>query len=388
MATVLQQTSPWIDADLAILQEHVARFLQRELVPRAERWQREKRTDREAWLKAGEAGLLCAGIPQKYGGGGGTYAHEAVIAQEVTRAGLGSSFGAGNSVSSSVVAHYILAYGTEQQKQKWLPRMARGELIGAIAMTEPGAGSDLQGVRTTARRVDGGYRIAGQKTFITNGQNADLIVVVAKTDVTSGAKGISLLVIEAALADGFRRGSNLQKIGMHGQDTSELFFDDAFVPEENLLGACEGAGFAQLMQQLAWERLIIALNAVVTMERAVELTADYVKQRRVFGQPLLAQQNTQFKLAECKTKATMGRLCVDQLMVRLLAGDLDPTIAAMAKLWTTEAEGQVVDECLQLHGGYGYMSEYEIARLYVDSRASRIFGGANEIMKLIIARTI
>jgi acyl-CoA dehydrogenase len=380
--------SPWIDDELRAWRDHVARFLQREFLPHADRWERERAIDRTAWHKAGEAGLLCAGIPEEHGGGGGSYAHEAVVAQEIAHVGLAGSFGAGNAVSSAIVARYILAYGTEAQKNRWLHRMAAGELIGAIAMTEPGAGSDLQSIKTNARKVAGGYRISGQKTFITNGHSADLVLVVAKTDTTDGAKGVSLLAIEAQQAEGLRRGRRLEKLGMHAQDTSELFFDDVFVPTDNLLGGEEGAGFTQLMQQLAWERLIIALDAVVAMERAVQMTTEYVKQRKAFGQPLLALQNTQFKLAECKTKATVGRVFVDQLMMRLLGGTLDPGVAAMAKLWTTETQGQVVDECLQLHGGYGYMTEYPIARLYADSRASRIYGGTNEIMKLIIARTL
>ncbi|MDB5429028.1 MAG: acyl-CoA dehydrogenase domain protein [Caulobacter sp.] len=377
-----------MDEELSILQDSVARFLRDEFVPHIERWDREQRVDRQAWLKAGAAGLLCASIPEEYGGGGGGYAHETVIAQEISRAGMGGGFGAGNGVSSALVAHYILAYASEDQKKTWLPKMAAGEMIGAIAMTEPGAGSDLQAVTTSARKVDGGYRINGQKTFISNGQNADLVVVVCKTDPKAGAKGMSLLALETAGAEGFRRGRNLSKIGMHAQDTSELFFGDVFVPDANLLGGDEGRGFFQLMQQLAWERLTCAFAAVVAMEQAVAVTSDYVKQRTAFGQPLMAQQNTQFKLAECKTKATVGRIFVDELMVRLLAGELDADVAAMAKLWTTEEQGWVVDQCLQLHGGYGYMTEYPIARLYADARVSRIFAGASEIMKLIIARTL
>lgn len=386
MSKTIQNTRE-LDDELQALGQHVARFLQREFVPQVERWERQRCIDRAAWHKAGEVGLLCAGIPQEYGGGGGTYAHEAVIAQEIARAGLAGSFGAGNAVSSAIVARYILEYGTAAQKNLWLPRMARGELIGAVAMTEPGAGSDLQNIKTVAHKVAGGYRINGQKTFITNGRSADLILAVVKTDASSAAKGVSLIAIEAENATGLRRGPPLEKIGMHAQDTSELFFDDVFVSSDNLLGA-EGAGFTQLMQQLAWERLIIAFDAVVAMERAVEITTAYVKERKAFGEPLFALQNTQFKLAECKTKATVGRILVDQLMTRLLAGELDPSVAAMAKLWTTEAQGQVVDDCLQLHGGYGYMTEYPIARLYADSRVSRIYGGANEIMKLIVARTL
>ena len=380
--------SPWIDDELAMLQDHVARFVAREFVPHADRWRQARQVDRAAWLKAGEAGLLCASIPEAYGGGGGTLAHEALIHQELTRAGLAGGFGAGNSVSSAIVAHYILAYGTEGQKQRWLPRMARGELVGAIAMTEPDAGSDLQGVRTTARPVDGGYRLNGQKTFISNGQTADLIVVVARTGDEPGAKGLSLVAVEAAGADGFRRGRKLEKLGMHAQDTSELFFDDVFVPAANLIGETPGRGFGQLMHQLAWERMIIALDATVNMERAVQLTVDYVRERKMFGKALIEFQNTEFVLADAKTEATVARTLVDALMVRLLAGELDAATAAMAKLWTTETQCKVIDACQQLFGGYGYMAEYPITQLYADARVSRVYGGASEVMKLIIARTL
>ncbi len=379
--------SPWIDDELILLQDHVARFLQREFVPHAVRWRKEGRVDRAAWLKAAEAGLLCASIPEAYGGGGGTWAHEAVINQELARAGLAGGFGAGNSVSSAIVAHYILAYGTEDQKQRWLPRMARGEVIGAIAMTEPDAGSDLQGLRTLARPVDGGYRLSGQKTFISNGQTADLIVVVARTG-EAGARGLSLLAVETDDAEGFRRGRALEKLGMHAQDTSELFFDDVFVPTGNLIGEAPGAGFVQLMHQLAWERMIIALTAAVNMERAVDLTVDYVRSRKLFGKALIEFQNTEFVLASAKTEATVARTFVDAMMVRLLAGNLDPATAAMAKLWTTETQCRVIDACQQLFGGYGYMADFPIAELAADARVSRIYGGASEVMKLIIARTL
>lgn len=379
---------PWMDEEMLMLQDAAARFMQKEMVPNIEKWEKQGHVDRDAWLKAGEAGLLCAAIPTQYGGGGGTLGHEATIYQEIVRAGLSGGFGAGHSVSSGIVAHYILAYGTEEQKQTWLPAMARGEIIGAIAMTEPGAGSDLQGIRTTARKVDGGYAISGSKTYISNGQCADLILVVAKTDPDAGAKGISLLAVEPSKAEGFKRGRNLEKLGMHAQDTSELFFDECIVPEDNLLGGTPGRGFVQLMQQLAWERLVIALSATVAMESAVAITTEYVKQRPMFGQRLWDFQNTQFKLAECKTLATVARTFVDALMVRLLNGDLDPAVAAMAKLWGTEQQGKVVDECFQLFGGNGYMCEYPISRLYVEARIARIFGGSSEVMKLIVSRTL
>lgn len=379
--------SAWIDEELALLRAQVTRFAERELAPHAARWEKARCVDRDAWLAAGRAGILCASIPEAYGGGGGTKAHEAVIAEALIQAGVGGGFGIGNSVSSGIVAHYILAYGNEAQKRRWLPPMARGELIGAIGMTEPSAGSDLKSIRTTARRDGEAYVIDGQKTFISNGQNCDLIVLVAKTDPKLGAKGVSLIVVETASCVGFRRGKNLDKVGLHAQDTSELFFTDARVPAENLLGV-EGQGFAQLMEQLAWERLIVALDATVMMERAVAITTAYVRDRAAFGQTLMAFQNTQFKLAECKTKAVIARTFVDDLMTKILAGDGDPVTAAMAKFWTTEALGEVADTCVQLHGGYGYMAEYEIGRLWADARVMRIYGGANEIMKSIVARAL
>ncbi|WP_174286233.1 acyl-CoA dehydrogenase family protein [Sphingomonas bacterium] len=380
--------SPWIDDELAMLQEHVARFIEAEFTPHVPRWRKDRMMDRAAWLKAGEAGLLCASIPEIYGGGGGSYAHEAVIHQEMTRAGHGTGFGVGNSTSSAVVAHYILAYGTEDQKQRWLPKMAQGELIGAIAMTEPQGGSDLKALRTTARRVAGGYQINGQKTFISNGQNANLVTVVARTGDEPGARGLSLIVVETDQADGFRRGRNLDKLGMHTQDTSELFFDDVFAPSSNLIGELPGQAFSQLMHELAWERMLVSLDATVNMERAVELTVDYVRTRNIFGKTLMDFQNTQFVLADAKTQATVARTFVDGMMVRLLAGELDGPTAAMAKLWTTETQCRVIDACQQLFGGYGYMSEYPIAQLFADARVSRVYGGASEIMKVIIARAL
>ena len=380
-------TSPWMTEELTLLADSVARFAQRELTPHAARWNAERRVDRSAWLKAGEAGILCVSIPAEYGGGGGDRRFDAVVGAELGRAGVGGGFGTGVGVSCSLVAHYILRYGTETQKRAWLPGMASGGIIGAVAMTEPGAGSDLQNIRTTARRDNDSYVINGQKTFISNGQNCDLVVVAAKTG-TGGAKDVSLIVVEPAKAPGFRRGRNLDKVGMHAQDTSELFFDDVQVPAENLLGEGEGRGFVQLMQELAWERLSCALGAVTSMERAVEVTADYVKQRNAFGKPLMAFQNTQFRLAECKTKAVIARSFTDDLMVKLMAGELDPVTAAMAKWWTTQSLTEVADECLQLHGGYGYMNEYPIAQIWADARVTKIFAGTNEIMKMLIARSL
>lgn len=381
----MMQRSPWIDDELDLLRDQVAKFLVREFAAQAERWSQQGFVDRAAWRKAGENGLLCASIPAAYGGGDGNWGHEAIIAQEVARAGLNGGFGVGNMVSSGIVAHYILAYGNEAQKQRWLPKMAQGEYIGAVAMTEPSAGSDLKAIKTTARKADGRYLVNGAKTFVSNGQQADLVIVVAKTDPAAGRDGISLLMLETRDAPGFQRGRALEKVGLHAQDTSELFFDDVRIPQENLLGT-EGNGFAHLTEQLAWERLSIALICTAEMERAVEITTAYAKERSLFGGKLFDLQNTQFKLAECKTLAAVTRSFVDGAMVAHLAGGLRPDQAAMAKWWASDALGKVADECLQLHGGYGYMSEYPIARIWADARIARIYGGSNETMKSIIAK--
>jgi acyl-CoA dehydrogenase len=378
-------TSPWMNDELEALGDATRKFFVKEFAPNEDRWWKQGHIDRDAWKKAGEMGLLCASIPVEYGGGGGSFAHEAVITFEMVR-GLISSFG--NNVHSGILAHYILAYGTEEQKQRWLPKMATGEMVGAIAMTEPGAGSDLQGVRTTAVRKGDEYVINGSKTFITNGWLADLICVVAKTDPTQKGKGISLVMVETKDLPGFKRGRILEKIGQKGQDTAELFFDDVRVPVENLLGGVEGRGFAHLMQQLPQERMLIAIGAVAAMERAVEETVAYTKQRKAFGQSLYEMQNTRFKLAECATMAKIGRTFVDDCIVKALNKDLDLPTAAMAKWWTTDAANKVIDECVQLHGGYGYMMEYPIARMYANARVNRIYGGANEIMKELIARSL
>jgi acyl-CoA dehydrogenase len=375
--------------DVAQFQDSVRKVFEREFAPLEERWRKQHLADRSVWRQAGEMGLLLSSVPEQYGGAGGTFAHEAVVAYEQARA-LVNSFSI--NVHSGIVAHYLLAYGSEAQKQRWLPKMATGELVAAIAMSEPGAGSDLQAVRTSARleRASSGdvYVIDGAKTFITNGHHADLVCVVAKTDAARGAKGVSLLMVETADLPGFRRGRLLEKIGQHGQDTAELFFDGVRVPAANLLGDEEGQGFRQLMQQLARERLLIAIGAVGMMQRAIDETLAYVAQRQVFGEPLLAMQNTRFKLAECQTDATITQTFVDMCIERQLAGTLDVPTAAMAKWSSTDKLCRIVDECLQLHGGYGYMTEYPIARLYADVRVLRILGGANEVMKELIARSM
>lgn len=378
-------TRPWMNEELEMLRDTARRFFQRECVPHDARWREQHHADRDIWTKAGAAGLLCASIPEEYGGGGGSFLHEAVICEEQMSA-MAQCFS--NNVHSGIVAHYLLAYGSEAQKRRWLPRMATGELVAAIAMSEPGAGTDLQRIKTQARRDGGVYRVSGSKTFITNGLHAGLVVVAVKTGAGEGSKGISLLVVETEGQAGFRRGPLLDKMGQKTLDTVELFFDDAPVPAENLLGNEEGRGFAQLMQQLPQERLLIAVGAVATMQRAIDETLAYVRERQVFGAPLLAMQNTRFKLAECQTQATVARSFVDDCIARLGRGELDVPTAAMAKWWTTDTCCRIVDECLQLHGGYGYMNEYPIARLYADVRVGRIYGGANEVMKEIIARSL
>ena len=380
-----QSKRAWMDADLEMLRDTARRFFERECVPHEVRWTALHHADRDIWNKAGAAGLLCASIPEEYGGGGGSFLHEAVICEEQAGA-MVAAFS--NNVHSGIVAHYILAYGTEAQKQRWLPRMATGELVAAIAMSEPGAGTDLQRIKTSAVRNGDDYAINGSKTFITNGHHANLVVVAVKTDAAAGAKGVSLVVVEVDGLAGFRRGRILEKLGQKTLDTAELFFDTVRVPAESLLGGEEGKGFTQLMQQLPQERLLIAVGAVATMHRAIAETTAYVRQREVFGKPLMALQNTRFKLAECQTQATVARSFVDDCIARLLRGELDVPTAAMAKWWTTDTNCRIVDECLQLFGGYGYMTEYPIARLYADVRVGKIYGGANEVMKEIIARAM
>ena len=375
----------WMSEDLVLLEEQARRFMQAEFVPHLDKWHDDHMYPREVWTKAGEAGLLCASMPEEYGGAGGTFAHEAIINREYSLAGF-DTFGA--PLHSGIVAPYILHYGTDEQKKRWLPKLATGELVGAIAMTEPGTGSDLQGVRATAVKSGNRYVLNGSKTFITNGQHANLIVVVAKTDPKERAKGISLMVVETDDAPGFRRGRKLKKLGMDSADTSELFFDDVSLPTENLLGTEEGQGFTQLMNELPQERLIVALHAVAMMERALALTVDYVKQRKAFGKAIIEFQNTQFELADIKTETTVGKVFIDHCIERHIAGQLDTVTASMAKTWATDMLGKVTDRCLQLFGGYGYMDEYPISRLYRDARVMRIYAGTNEIMKLVIARSL
>ena len=375
----------WYDEeDINIFREAVYNFYKNEMAPHSERFREQKHVDREFWNKAGETGLLNCAIPEEYGGGGGDYRHEMIIMEELTRAGVD---GFGLSLHNAIVAPYILHYGTEEQKQKWLPRMASGELVGAICMSEPGTGSDLQNVKTNAKKDGNGWVINGSKTFITNGGTANLLIIVADTG-GEGKHSKSLFVVETDDLEGFRRGQVLDKVGHDAADTAELFFDDMKVPADSLLGPETGHGFIQLMKELPQERLNIAVQGVIHMEEALRETIEYVKERKAFGKRIIDFQNTQFELAECKTLVHVAKTFTYDCAEKHLRGELDATLASMAKYWVTDIECQVIDRCLQLFGGYGYMNEYRIGRMYRDARVQRIYGGTNEIMKMLIARSL
>ena len=369
--------------DHVLFRDSFRKFLENEVVPFHDKWEEQGYVDREVWLKAGANGFLCTSMPEEYGGAGADKIYSMIMMEEVARA---NATGLGFGLHSEIIAPYILHFGSEEQKKNYLPKMARGEVIGAIAMTEPGAGSDLQGVKTTAIRNGDHYVVNGSKTFITNGWHADLVILVAKTNPNAGAKGTSLLLVERGMA-GFEKGKRLKKVGMKAQDTSELFFDNVKVPVSNLLGQ-ENQGFIYLMQELPWERLQIAISGVANAQAAIDWTLDYVRQRKVFGTTVSAYQNTRFKLAELQTEVQVAQVFVDKCMELLVAEKLDTATASMAKYWVSDLQCKVIDECVQLHGGYGYMLEYPIARAYVDARVQRIYGGTNEIMKEVITRSM
>lgn len=376
--------SSWSTDDHEMFRDSVRRLVETEFMPNRDRWIEQGYMEPEYWIKAGEVGLLCADIPTEYGGAGCDFGFDIIGYEEMQR-GCVSSFGSG---IQSIVAHYLMVYGTDEQKHRWLPKMATGEIISAIAMTEPGTGSDLQAVKTTAIRDGDDYVINGSKTFITNGYNANLICVVAKTDPTEGSKGVSLVFIETDDLKGFSRNKPLKKLGMKGQDTSELFFEDCRTPVSYVLGGIEGQGFYQLMAQLPRERLIIAAVSVAAMEAALDQTIAYVKERRAFNKSIIEFQNTKFKLAEQKTQTKIARVFLDHCIEELIKGTLDAETASMAKWWCSEKQFELVNECLQLHGGYGYMMEYPIAHYFADSRVQMIYGGTNEIMKELISRSL
>ncbi|MCJ0763517.1 acyl-CoA dehydrogenase family protein [Variovorax terrae] len=375
------------NADHEAFRDGFRRFMEKEIAPHHEAWEEQGYVDREVWRKAGRHGYLCMTMPGEYGGSGAEKLYSVVQMEELARAGFS---GIGYGLHSEIVAPYILHYGTEAQKKKYLPALASGEMVGAIAMTEPAAGSDLQGVKSTAvRQPDGSYLLNGSKTFITNGWHADLVIVVAKTNPAAGAKGTSLLLVERGMK-GFEKGKRLKKLGLKAQDTSELFFDNVQVPADHLLGgeAFENKGFICLMEQLPWERLQIAIGAVAAAQAAIDWTVAYVKERKVFGQPVASYQNTRYTLAELQTEVQVARVFVDKCCELIAHDKLDTATASMAKYWCSDLQCKVMDECVQLHGGYGYMWEYPITRAYADARVQRIYGGTNEIMKEVIARGI
>jgi acyl-CoA dehydrogenase len=378
------KVSPWMDDDLEIFRDAVVRFVDAEMVPNDEQWRKQQHVGHDIWRKAGETGLLCTDISADYGGIGGDFRHEAILYEETSRRGI-SGFGQG---VHSICAHYLINHGTEEQKRRFLPRMASGELIGAIAMSEPAAGSDLQGIRTRAVREGDDYLINGSKIFISNGFLAGLIALVVKTQPGEGAKGTSILMVETKDLAGFKVGRILDKMGMKAQDTSELFFENVRVSAANLLGGAEGQGFFQLMSDLPYERALIAVVGVAAMEGALAETVRYVKERKAFGKSIAEFQNTKFKLAELATKTHVARVFVDDIIAKVVAGTLDTVTASMAKYWVSDMQQEVIDECLQLHGGYGYMNEYLVCRMFADARVQRIYGGTNEIMKEVISRAL
>ena len=374
------------EEEIAIFADAVGKYYaQHAPEQRIHKWREDGQVEREFWREAGAAGLLGVSVPTEYGGHGGDFRHDMVVIDQQAKHGV-EGFGA--SLHNTIILPYLVRHGTEEQKLKYLPRLVTGDLVSAIAMSEPDAGSDLQSIKTTALKDGNGYRLNGSKTWISNGQLADFIIVVAKTDPNEGAKGISLLLLETDGAEGFQRGKKLDKIGLDAQDTSELFFDNVFIPADNLLGGIEGRGFYQLMGELPQERLVIAMGAMTGIEKALDVTVEYVKNRKAFGKTIWDFQNTQFTLADLKARGTAARVFVNDCIAKLLEGKLDVATASMAKYWVTELQSEVVDKCLQFHGGAGYINDYAIARMYRDSRIARIYGGSNEIMKMLIARSM
>ncbi|QIQ87037.1 acyl-CoA dehydrogenase family protein [Erythrobacter sp.] len=374
------------DEEISIFADAVGKFYEQHApMKRIEKWREDGQVEREFWREAGAAGLLGVSVPEEYGGHGGDFRHDMVVIDQQAKHGV-EGFAA--SLHNTIILPYLVRHGTEEQKKKYLPRLVTGDLVSAIAMSEPDAGSDLQNIKTTALKDGNGYRLNGSKTWISNGQTADFIIVVAKTDPSEGAKGISLMLLETEGAEGFQRGKKLDKIGLDAQDTSELFFDDVFIPSDNVLGGVEGRGFYQLMGELPQERLVIAMGAMTGIEKALEVTVEYVKNRKAFGKTIWDFQNTQFTLADLKARGTAARVFVNDCIAKLLKGELDVPTASMAKYWVTELQSEVVDKCLQFHGGAGYINDYAIARMYRDTRIARIYGGSNEIMKMLIARSM
>ena len=376
--------SPWMDDDLQMLHDAVAKFAEVEMMPLDAQWRAQHHVGKDIWRRAGEQGFLCTDIPEEYGGAGGDFRHEAVIYEQLNRRGL-SGFGQG---VHSIAAHYLLNHGTEEQKRRFLPAMARGELIGAIGITEPGAGSDMKGIRTRAVRDGDHYVVSGSKIFISNGFLAGLIALVVKTDNAPGSKSVSILMVETNELQGYRVGRVLDKMGLHAQDTAELFFDGVRVPAVNLHGGEEGKGMYQLMSDLPYERILIGVCGVAAMEGALAETLRYTKERKAFGQSVFEFQNTKFKLAEIATVVRVARTFIDDCIARVARGKLDAVTASMAKWWISDIQQKMLDECVQLHGGYGYMNEYLVCRMFADSRVQRIYGGTNEIMKEVIARAL
>ncbi|PWR22005.1 acyl-CoA dehydrogenase family protein [Zavarzinia compransoris] len=376
---------PWMNAELEALRDTVVRFIGAEITPKIKAWSDQGHIDRDLWRRAGDLGLLCTDVAEEHGGIGGDITHEALISMELVRGG-GNCFRACRSIHV-IAAHYVEAYGTAEQKARWLPGLCSGELIAGMGMTEPGGGSDLQNTRTKAVRCQGGYLVNGSKTFITNGSTADLLVLAVKTDPKERAKGMSLILFDTKTA-GFRVGQRLDKVGLHYSDTCELFFDDCEVPEDALLGGVEGRGFYQMMEQLPYERAMIAVAGAANVQYAYDLTLDYTREREAFGKRIIEFQNTRFELAEIKTDALVSRLLADHVIERMRDGTADAEVLCMAKFWLTDKQSEVVDRCLQLFGGYGYMMDYPIGRLYADGRIERIYGGTNEIMKELIGRSL